>query len=76
MVLRMKNFNIWGFTEKSDFQLGVHKKKKHRGGIAQKGGLEQFFDLGGGLGKKVGDGAFEGVGFPNAHNALCLHILC
>ena len=51
MGLRMNNFNILGFTEKSDFY-----ENQYRGGIAQKGGLRQFAGLkgGGGLGKKDG----------------------
>ena len=55
MGLRMNNFNILGFTEKSDFY-----ENQYRGGIAQKGGLRQFAGLkGGGLGKKDG-GCFWG----------------
>ena len=33
MILGMKNFNIMGFTEKSDFQEGF-TKKQYIGGIA------------------------------------------
>ena len=50
MGLRMNNFIILGFTEKSDFY-----ENQYRGGIAQKGGLCHFAGLkGGGLGKKDG----------------------
>ena len=48
MELRMKNFNIWAFTEKSDFQRGDFTKKQW-GGITQKGGLGGGFWGGGGL---------------------------
>ena len=60
MGLRMNNFNILGFTEKSDFY-----ENQYRGGIAQKGGLRQFAGLkgGGGLARKTG-GVFEGSLIP------------
>ena len=46
MVLRMKNLNIWGFTEKSDFKGGGFRKTNVEGRIALKvGGLGQFVDL-------------------------------
>ena len=43
MGLRMNNFIILGFTEKSDFY-----ENQYRGGIAQKGGLCHFAGLKGG----------------------------
>ena len=58
MGLRMNNFNILEFTEKSDFY-----ENQYTGGIAQKGGLRQFAGLKGvggrGLVRKTG-GVFEG----------------
>ena len=39
----MNNFNILGFTEKSDYY-----ENQDRGGIAQKGGLYHFAGLKGG----------------------------
>ena len=57
MGQRMKNFNIFGFTEKSEF-LGVGeflKTQYIKGDCPRKGGLEQFSDLrGGGLARKMG----------------------
>ena len=59
MGLRMNNFIILGFTEKSDFY-----ENQYRGGIAQKGGLCHFAGLkGGGLARKTG-GVFEGSLIP------------
>ena len=37
MELRMKNFNIWTFTEKSDFQGGISQKSNKEGGLPKKG---------------------------------------
>ena len=34
MLIRMKNFNILGFTEKSDFKGGIHEKPIERGETA------------------------------------------
>ena len=55
MVLRMKNFNIWGFT-----------KNQYKGGSCLKkgGGLGQFADLRGRLGKKEGVVFLRGVDTP------------
>ena len=72
MGLRMNNFNILGFTEKSDFY-----ENQYRGGIAQKGGLRQFAGLkgGGGLGKKDGIVFMRGRGIDLgqvfAHTESC-----
>ena len=43
-----------GFTEKSNFLEGG-SKKHIRGNCLKAGGIGQFADLGGGLGKKRGD---------------------
>ena len=48
MVLRMKNFDILGFTEKSHLKGEGFMKDQYRGGIAEKGWLGQFADLRGG----------------------------
>ena len=40
---KMKKFSFWVFTEKSNFQGGVHEKPI--GGIAQKEGLGHSVDL-------------------------------
>ena len=40
---KMKKFSFWVFTEKSNFQGGVHEKPIGR--IAQKEGLGQSVDL-------------------------------
>ena len=53
MVLRIKNFNIMGFTEKSDFQ-GVHKKAKYRGELPKKGGFAVCRFMEGAWQKRVG----------------------
>ena len=44
---------LWGFTEKSDFRMGVMKKPIYRGDCLKRG-LAQFADLRGGLTKKRG----------------------
>ena len=49
MVLRMKNFNIFGVTEKSNFQGAGSRETNIE---AKMGVLGQFPDLKGGLGKK------------------------
>ena len=58
MGLRMKNFNIMGFTEKSYVQgekRGGHKKPIYREELPKKGGVfGQFADLRGALAKKKG----------------------
>ena len=57
MVLRMKNFNNGGFTEKSDFLGSGFTKNQYRGGgggYYLKRGLGQFPDLRGGLARKRG----------------------
>ena len=52
------------FTEKSDFQRGIHEKPLYMGGeglqekVGGLGGLGQFADLRGGLGKKEGGVVF------------------
>ena len=45
MGLKIKNADIWAFTEKSTFREGVHKKPIPRGELPKKGGLGQFSDL-------------------------------
>ena len=60
MKLRMKNFNIWAFTEKSDFQRGNFTKKQIKRRDWLKRGLGQFADLRGGLVKKEKVVFFEG----------------
>ena len=48
MGLRLKNFNIVGFTKKSYFQAGGHEKPIYRGELPKKGGgggLGQFLDI-------------------------------
>ena len=69
MVLRIKNFNIMGFTEKSDFQ-GVHKKAKYRGELPKKGGFAVCRFMGGGLAKKNRVVFLRGVDNP-MHTLLC-----
>ena len=58
MGLRMKDFNIFGFTEKSDFLGGVLEKPIYKGEWPKKGGMAWTVCKfkGGGLGKKEGDG--------------------
>ena len=73
MVLRMKNFNIWGFTEKSDFQLGVHKKKNIEEGLPRKGGLSSFSIQVGGLARKSGMVLLRGWVSP-MHTMLYVYI--
>ena len=46
---------------------GVTKNQYIGRNCLKRGGLEQFKDLGGGLGKKKGDDVFEGGSYPNAH---------
>ena len=49
----MKNFDILGFTKKSDLKGEGFMKDQYRGGIAEKGWLGQFADLrGGGLARR------------------------
>ena len=71
MGLRMKNFNILGFTEK--FFLGgggVHEKPIYMGEMS-KGGAETVFTFkGGGFSKKGGDGVFLGGGGLIPHCTL------
>ena len=60
MILGMKNFNIMGFTEKSDFQEGF-TKKQYIGGDCLKSRawtVCRFERVD--LGKKEGGGVFEG----------------
>ena len=71
MVLRMKNFNIFGVHWKIRLLGGMVLKNQYIGGGLPKrgggGGLGQFVDLRE-LGKKEGGGVFEGRGwYPNAH---------
>ena len=58
IVLKMKKI-FWGFTEKSDFQVGGFTKNQYRGGDCLKRGLGQFANLRRGLGKKNGGGVCE-----------------
>ena len=68
MVLRMKNFNILGFTEKSDFNGGCSRKTNIEKGDCLKRGLDSLLIWGGGIGKKEGVVFLRGVGLtPNAH---------
>ena len=68
MVLSMKNFIFWGFTEKSDFQWAESRKTNIEWGLPEKMGLGQFADLRGELGKKEGVVFFFCWGwYPNAH---------
>ena len=62
MVLRMKNFNIFGVHWKIQLLGGVHEKPISRGDCLKREGLEQLVDLREGLGKKEGGGVFEGGG--------------
>ena len=67
MGLRMKTLVFCAFTEKSDVQGGDSRKADIKGELPKKGGLGQFvcrFKGGGGLGKKEGDGVFEGGLIP------------
>ena len=57
MELRMKNFNIWAITEKSDFQRGISQKADKEEGLPKKGGawtVCRFKGGGGGLSRKRG----------------------
>ena len=59
----MNNFNILGFTEKSNLYVegeGGHGKPIYSGDCLKRG-LEQFKEA---LGEKEGDGNFEGVMIP------------
>ena len=67
MVLRMKNFNIFGIHWKIRF-LGGGLEKWYVGGIAKKGVLGQFVDLRGGAWQERGGGVFEGGWYSNAHH--------
>ena len=42
MALRIKNFNILVFIEKSDFQRGDLKKNNKEEGLCKKGGLDSL----------------------------------
>ena len=59
----MKNFDIFGFMEKSKLRgWGVYEKPIYMGGLPKKGRLGQFADQrgrGGGLPKIRGDHVFE-----------------
>ena len=48
----MKNFNIFGVQWKIRLLGGLTKNQYRGGGLPNKGGLAQFADLRGGLGKK------------------------
>ena len=51
---------------------GRSSQETDRGGIVKKGGLGQFTDLRGGLGKEEGGGVFQGrYWYPNAHHGRC-----
>ena len=61
MGLKMENFNICMFTEKSDFTGRGFTKNRYRGGnCLKRGGLGQFADLRRAW-KERGGGVFEGV---------------
>ena len=62
MGLRMNNFIILGFTEKSDFY-----ENQYRGGIAQKGGLCHFAGLKGGAWQERRGVFLREVWYPSAH---------
>ena len=68
MVLRMKNFNIFWFTEKSHFK--GKQKTDIEGGIAKKGGLGQFANLRVGLGKKEGGVVSRGRGVDTVMHTI------
>ena len=62
MRLRIKNLNIYGFTEKSDFQGGGVTKNQYIGGngkLPKKGGLDDL-QIYGGVWQKRGGGVLEG----------------
>ena len=60
MALRMKNVDILGLTERSDFQQGVHRKPIEREGLPKKGGLDTLPIKEGGACKKESWDVFEG----------------
>ena len=78
MVLRMKNFNNGGFTEKSDFLGSGFTKNQYRGGGGYylKRGLGQFPDLQGGLARKRGLLFLRGGGGLIPLWTLCICSLC
>ena len=69
MVLKMKNFNILGvhWTIRLLGGGGELTKNQYRVGIAWKGGLGQFANLGGGLARKSGWCFWGGCWYSNAH---------
>ena len=56
-IKEKRNYILWWFTEKSDFQCS--QKSKIQGGLSKNGVLGQFPDLRGRLAKKL-SGVFEG----------------
>ena len=73
MVLRMKNFNIFGDHWKVRLLGGGgFLKNQYIGGIAWKVETWAVFWFKGGLGKKEGGGVFEGVWYPNADYDYCV----
>ena len=71
MGLRMKNFDILGVHWKIWLLGGWSSQKTNiEGGLPEKGGAWTVCKFKGGLGKKEGDGVFEGGGwYPDAHYA-------
>ena len=63
----MKNFNILGFHWKIWFLGGEFMKKQYRRGDCLKRGALTVCRFKGGLGKKDGEGVFEGSWYPNTH---------
>ena len=66
MVLRMKNFDIFGVHWKIQLLGKVHEKPIYRGDCLKKG-LGQFVNLRGWAWQEWGSGVFEGGWYPNAH---------
>ena len=55
------------------FRGRVHKKSDIEGGLPKKGRLGQFADLRRGLGKKEGDGVFDGGLIPRCTIWINMH---
>ena len=64
MRLRMKNFNIMGVHRKIRFLGGGFTKNRYIGRNCLKRGSLDSFRFKGGLGKKEGNGVFEGCLIP------------
>ena len=74
MVLRMKNFNIFGVHWKIWLLGGgLRKTDIEGGGLPKNGGLGQFADLRGGAWQERGGGVFERGWYPNAHYEPVYH---